>query len=196
MAQKILINGANGGFGKLIVKTLVDRGHKVVASMHDISGRNKANADEFKTMAVDVVDIDVTNNSSVQKGVNAAVQAAGGLDAVINNAGVGVLGLQEMFTADDLQKLFDINVFVVQRVNKAALPHLREKKSGLLQNPQNVADAVADVIEKEPGTRPFRTVVDKMGMGDHIVGHNDQLHNITSGIYNAFGIGHMLELQK
>jgi hypothetical protein len=39
-------------------------------------------------------------------------------------------------------------------------------------------------------------VVDKMGMGDHIIGYNEQLGNITSGIYNAFGIGDMLKLKK
>ena len=62
----------------------------------------------------------------------AAVDQAGGLDVVINNAGVGVLGLQEAFTIDDWQKLFDINVFGVQRVNRAVIPGMRARGSGLL----------------------------------------------------------------
>ena len=64
------------------------------------------------------------------------------------------------------------------------------------QNPQNVADAIVAVIETPAGERPFRTVVDKMGMGDHIGPYNEQLGQITSGIYNAFGMGDMLELKS
>ena len=63
------------------------------------------------------------------------------------------------------------------------------------QNPQDVADAVANLIETPAGQRRFRTVVDKMGMGDHIEGYNEQLEQITSGIYNAFGMGDMLKLK-
>ena len=63
------------------------------------------------------------------------------------------------------------------------------------QNPQDVADAVSDLIDTPAGQRSFRTVVDKMGMGDHIKGYNDQLEQITAGIYNAFGIGDMLKIK-
>jgi hypothetical protein len=63
------------------------------------------------------------------------------------------------------------------------------------QNPQDVADAIAGVIETPAGQRSFRTVVDKMGMGDHISGYNDQLGQITEGIYGAFGIEGMLKLK-
>lgn len=289
MAMKVLITGANGGFGKLTGHTLLKKGHTVVASMRGIKGKNQAAAEELKKTGAQVVEIDVTNDPSVQQGVEAAMKLAGGLDVVVNNAGVGVIGLQEAFTPDDWKKLFDINVFGVQRVNRAVLPHMRSKKSGLLihissllgrmtipfygpynaskwalealaenyrselsgfgidscvvepggypttfmdnlvkpsdtsrdsgygnfaqapmelfinfekalsanpaQNPQLVADAVARLIDTPPGRRPFRTVVDKMGMGDHIKGYNDQLEQITSGVYNAFGMGDMLKLK-
>ena len=59
-----------------------------------------------------------------------------------------------------------------------------------------MADAIAALIDTPAGERSFRTVVDKMGMGDHLVGYNEQLDQITSGIYKAFGIGDMLELKK
>lgn len=64
------------------------------------------------------------------------------------------------------------------------------------QNPQNVAKAVATLVGTPAGERPFRTVVDKMGMGDHIEPYNQNLDQITSGIFNAFGIGHLLKLSK
>lgn len=63
------------------------------------------------------------------------------------------------------------------------------------QNPQNVADAVSDLIDTPAGQRTFRTVVDSMGMSDHIKGYNEQLAQITSVAYNAFGMGEMLKLK-
>ncbi len=63
------------------------------------------------------------------------------------------------------------------------------------QDPKNVAHAIVSIIEGNHGKRPFRTIVDKMGMGDHISGYNEQLGQITSGIYTAFGIGHLLKLK-
>lgn len=63
------------------------------------------------------------------------------------------------------------------------------------QNPQNVADAISGLISTPAGQRPFRTVVDKMGMGDAIQPYNDALDQVTSGIYNAFGMGDMLKLK-
>jgi NAD(P)-dependent dehydrogenase (short-subunit alcohol dehydrogenase family) len=53
---------------------------------------------------------------------------------VIHTAGVGVSGLQEAFTADDLQRVFDINVFGVHRINRALLPQWRARRSGLMVN--------------------------------------------------------------
>ncbi|MCA9735546.1 SDR family NAD(P)-dependent oxidoreductase [candidate division KSB1 bacterium] len=212
------------------------------------------------------------------------------MDVIINNAGRGVIGLQETFTPEDWQNLFNVNVFGVQRINRAILPHLRKNGSGLIihlssllgrlaipfygpynaskwalealaenyrvelsglgidsclvepggyptsfidalmkpsdhsrdielgdmvkapqgflegfeqalagnpaQNPQDVADAIVNLIETPAGTRPMRTVVDKMGMGEPIIKYNEQLAGITAGIYGAFGIDGMLKLKQ
>jgi NAD(P)-dependent dehydrogenase (short-subunit alcohol dehydrogenase family) len=61
------------------------------------------------------------------------------------------------------------------------------------QNPQNVADTVSGLIDAPAGERRFRTVVDKMGMGDHIEGYNEKLDQVTTGIYTAFGMEGMLK---
>ena len=132
MAQKILITGTSTGFGKLTAMTLAKQGHTVAASMRDPEGRNKTSAGEIAKAGAKIVAIDVTQDESVTSGVASAIKQMGGLDVVIHNAGVGVVGLQEGFTPEDWKKLFEINVFGVQRVNRAALPHLRQKKSGLL----------------------------------------------------------------
>ena len=63
------------------------------------------------------------------------------------------------------------------------------------QNPQLVADAVAALVDAPPGQRPFRTVVDKMGMGDAFQAYNAQQEQITRGIYKGLGIEAMLTLK-
>ena len=123
MAKKILITGASGGFGKLTVLTLLQKGHQVAASMRDINGKNKNVADELRKAGAKIIEIDVTDDTSVTNGVNSAISDLDGLDVLINNAGLGVLGMQEFFTPADFQKVFDINVFGVQRMNRAVVPY-------------------------------------------------------------------------
>ena len=132
MASKVLVTGASGGFGSLITHTLLQGGHTVVGSLRDADGRNAEKAKALREAGAHVVEIDVTDEESVRAGIAAAAEAAGGLDVVVNNAGAGVLGLQETFTADDWQRVFDINVFGVQRVNRAVLQGMRAQGSGLL----------------------------------------------------------------
>lgn len=132
MTSKILITGASGGFGKRTVLALLQRGHAVAASMRAVAGKNAGVAAELRQAGATVVEMDVTQDASVNAGVEAVILALGSIDAVVNNAGVGVLGVQETFTPDDFKRLFDVNVFGVQRVNRAVLPHMRARGSGLL----------------------------------------------------------------
>ena len=132
MTSKILITGASGGFGTLTIHTLIAKGHRVVGSMRGPNGRIASAAAALRKVGADVVDIDVTNTASVDAAVATAISNLDGLDVVINNAGVGVLGLQKNYTAEDYQRLFDINVFGVQRVNRAAIPRLRSQGRGPL----------------------------------------------------------------
>lgn len=132
MSRKVLVTGANGEFGQLITKTLLAAGHIVIASMRDIQARNNQQKKQLEALGAYVVDIDVTDEASVNKGVNQAFEYAQGLDVVINNAGLGCYGIQETFTDHDWQKIFDVNVFGVQRVNRAALPYFKANKEGLI----------------------------------------------------------------
>lgn len=129
---KVLVTGSNGGFGRLITQTLINNGHQVAASMRGVAGKNKEAAGEIEALGATVVEIDVTSDESTDKGVQEAIDKLGGLDVVINNAGVGVMGMQEHFTIDDWKQLFEVNVYGVQRVNRAAIPHLRNQGSGLI----------------------------------------------------------------
>jgi NAD(P)-dependent dehydrogenase (short-subunit alcohol dehydrogenase family) len=132
MSKKILITGASGGFGVLTVEKLLANGHKVAAAMRDINGRNKSTADKLSALGAVIVELDVTKQSSVTKGVKSAIAKLGGLDVLMNNAGIGSAGMLEFFTTSDFKKLYEVNVFGVQRMNKAVIPYFRQQKSGLI----------------------------------------------------------------
>ncbi|MEM9302739.1 MAG: SDR family oxidoreductase [Pseudomonadota bacterium] len=132
MNQNILITGASSGFGLLSTRKLISRGHRVIASMRDVGGRNAAVARDLEALGAHIVEIDVTDDASVESGVADAIARAGHIDVLVNNAGVGVQGIVEMFTVEDLQRIFDINVYGVHRMNRAILPHFHERGRGLL----------------------------------------------------------------
>jgi NAD(P)-dependent dehydrogenase (short-subunit alcohol dehydrogenase family) len=106
--------------------------------MRDPGGRNAKNASEIRTLAekdslpISVLELDVTDDASVERAVNAAVAKAGRIDVAINNAGYVVSGLAEAVTTEQAQRLMDTNFFGPVRVNRAVLPHMRRQRSGVL----------------------------------------------------------------
>ena len=92
MKQKILVTGASGAFGSLACIQLAQNGHQVVGTMRSVSGTNKDIATELTSNGVFLVEMDVTQEESVNAGVNSAIELLGGLDIVFNNAGVGATG--------------------------------------------------------------------------------------------------------
>ena len=69
MSKKVLVTGTSSGFGNLIAKTLLQKGHTVVASMRGIDGKNKNAAEELKAKGAHIVELDVTSEESVEQGV-------------------------------------------------------------------------------------------------------------------------------
>jgi NADP-dependent 3-hydroxy acid dehydrogenase YdfG len=132
MKHKILITGASGAFGSLACIQLAENGHQVVGALRSLKGKNEAIANGLKAKGVALVEMDVTNEESVNAGVHIAIELMGGLDTIFNNAGIGANGILECFTANDIQKMFDVNVFGVQRVMRAVLPHLRQQGKGTI----------------------------------------------------------------
>ncbi|KZN35096.1 short-chain dehydrogenase [Pseudoalteromonas luteoviolacea CPMOR-2] len=132
MTQTVLVTGSNSGFGYLIANTLVNAGYQVIGTMRDPEGRNASIASELNAKGIKIIDIDVTDEQSVAAGVELALAQTGKIDILINNAGVGTLGWQESFNIDDFKRVFDINVFGVQRMTRALLPHMKQRGSGTL----------------------------------------------------------------
>jgi NAD(P)-dependent dehydrogenase (short-subunit alcohol dehydrogenase family) len=136
--QTVLITGSSSGFGFLISRTLLEKGYVVLATMRDLANRNATRAKELQTFAegtkgsLQLLELDVTSDASVDAGIMQAVERTGHIDAVVNNAGFGVGGYAEGFTIDQFQKIFAVNVFGVHRVNRAVLPLMRKQGNGLL----------------------------------------------------------------
>ena len=138
MTATVLITGASTGFGRDTAERLARRGHRVFATMRDLDGRNATHRTALQKLAADedlwlrVLELDVTSEDSVQRAVDTALREATYLDVVVNNAGVVAMGVTEAYTPDQFQQIFDVNVLGIIRVNRAVLPSMRARRSGLL----------------------------------------------------------------
>jgi NAD(P)-dependent dehydrogenase (short-subunit alcohol dehydrogenase family) len=136
--QVILVTGASSGFGLMTAQALAQAGHVVYASMRETKGRNAPQAAALAAWAAEqkadlrTVELDVQSDASAEAGVAAILAEAGRLDVIVHNAGHMVFGPLEAFTPDQLVQQYDVNVLGAQRVNRAALPHLRAQGKGLL----------------------------------------------------------------
>lgn len=138
MQSNIIITGASSGFGALAARQLARAGHTVYASMRQTSGRNAKQVKDVQKFAAEndvalrPLELDVSSQESSDTAIRSVIAECGHLDVIIHNAGHMVFGPAEAFTPEQLAELYDINVLGTQRVNRAALPHLRQQKRGLL----------------------------------------------------------------
>lgn len=144
MSKTVLITGASAGFGKLTAELLAREGYTVFATMRNTDDGNADLAQALAEAAnegdwdLEVVDMDVTSDESVAKAV-AYAESQKPIDVVVNNAGIFCWGFAESFTIEDFQRIFDVNLYGVQRVNRAVLPHMRKRSGGLLVHMSTVS---------------------------------------------------------
>jgi NAD(P)-dependent dehydrogenase (short-subunit alcohol dehydrogenase family) len=286
--SKVMITGIAGGFGKPTALALLEKGYSVAGSARSRCGKNADAVLELEAAGACVVEMDVTDTASTERGMAEAIRRLGGLDILFNNAGIGSYGIQELMSPEDMTRVFDVNVTGVQRVMRAALPQMRGQGRGTVlytssligriatpfygtysaskwalealvecyrtelsgfgiesciiepgamptaffngmvapsdptreaeygdfaavpamssaglaemldtipqQRPERIAEAVVALLEKPFGQKPFRTVVDHVGVGPEIERYNDVLHDVTRNIMTKFGIEEMLKL--
>jgi len=138
MKRVVLITGASSGFGELTAYALADAGCTVYASMRGLSDHSAEKAKEAKDYSagrgVDLrtVELDVQSQDSVDAAVAGVIEDAGRLDVLIHNAGHMAFGPAEAFTPEQYAREYDINVLGTQRLNRAALPHMRRADVGSL----------------------------------------------------------------
>ena len=192
---KILITGSSGGFGSLTVKALLKKGHSVVAALRDRRGRHRALTDEFGRLGAVVVEMDVTQESSVMVAVLQALEAARGLDVVIvEPGGHPTAFMDRLLRPSDTSRDASLGVLPqdAQAYQQRFEKHLEARPA---QDAQQVADAIVKVIETPAGQRPFRTIVDRLGMGALLQPYNEQLEQLSASLYAASGIASMRRLK-
>jgi NAD(P)-dependent dehydrogenase (short-subunit alcohol dehydrogenase family) len=136
MSKKVvLITGTNSGFGWLTTHSVAALGHQVYATMRDTQGKNAERAKALAAVQnVTVLDVTLTEDASVQQAVDRVIAHAGRIDVLVNNAGFSMNGVAESFTTNDVQAIFDVNVFAPWRFIKQVLPVMRKQADGLIVN--------------------------------------------------------------
>lgn len=123
--QTILITGCSSGYGLETARHFLTNGWKVIATMRtpreDILPR---------TERLRILPLDVTKEESIA----AAVEAAGPIDVLVNNAGIGVVGAFEATPMSHIRKVFDTNTLGVMAMAQAVIPQMRERRSGAIVN--------------------------------------------------------------
>ena len=122
---RILITGTSSGFGRAIAAHFLDQGWEVIATMRTPSAEGLPVSDHLRLLPLDVTDAD---------SIAAAIAAAGPLDALVNNAGVGMLNVLEGADMARARELFETNVLGTMAMTRAVMPGMRTRRGGVIVN--------------------------------------------------------------
>jgi NAD(P)-dependent dehydrogenase (short-subunit alcohol dehydrogenase family) len=134
--MRVLITGAGRAIGRATAEVLSARGHEVVATARDVSLLAGLQVEK-------ILSLDVSDDASVA----AAVEAAGELDAVVNNAGRTGSGPLEDYPLDDFARVLDVNTLGPLRLVQAVVPQWRRRGSGVLVNISSVQGRIGTPLE-------------------------------------------------
>lgn len=123
--KTILITGCSSGFGLEIAHYFLARDWKVIATMRTPQAELFPASEHLRVLALDVTDAD-----SIQQ----AIDAAGPIDALVNNAGIGVLNALEGIPMSTVREVFETNTFGTIALSQAVLPQFRQQQSGVIVN--------------------------------------------------------------
>jgi short-subunit dehydrogenase len=131
MKKVILVTGASSGLGRATANSLAAQGYKVYGTSRYLK--------RIKDVSFAPVEMDVTDDASVNAGVAKIIKAEGRIDVLVNNAGNGITGPLYIMPVDAAKKQFEVNFFGIVRVSSAVLPGMIEKKQGLVINISSLA---------------------------------------------------------
>ena len=134
MTKVILITGASSGIGFDAAATLARQGHRVYAA-----ARRVERMEPLKECGVVPLQMDVTDEASMEAGVRTVLAAEGRIDVLVNNAGYGYFGAIENVSMEEARRQLEVNVFGLARLCQLVLPSMREQGSGRIVNTSSVA---------------------------------------------------------
>ena len=123
--KTILITGCSSGFGLETAKYFLEHRWKVIATMRTPREDVLPGSENLR-----VLSLDVRNAESIRN----AVEAAGPIDALVNNAGIGLLNALEGVTMEAIREIFETNTFGTMAMTQAVLPQFRQRKAGVIVN--------------------------------------------------------------
>jgi len=140
----VVITGASSGFGESAVRSFSQKGYRVWGTVRGANGRNAAKKAELEAIspAISVIEMDVAEDASVAAAF-ALILAAGRVDVLVNNAGIGYLGLAESFTVAQAHDQMNTNYYGVIRTTQAVLPAMRAAGGGLIINVSSIVGRIS-----------------------------------------------------
>lgn len=136
----ILVTGSSTGIGQETALHMARKGHQVFAGL-----RSPATATELKdriaaeALAVEIVQLDITDGDSVDRAVRTVMDSTGRIDALVNNAGIGGGRAVEETPLEEVRTVFETNYFGTVRMLLAITPIMREQRSGRIVNMSSLA---------------------------------------------------------
>ena len=131
--QVILITGASSGIGFDAAKLLGQQGHKVYAA-----ARRTERMEPLREFGVHILKMDLTDEASMQEGLQQIIEAEGHIDTLINNAGYGYFGAVENVSMEEARRQLEVNVIALARLCQLVLPVMRERGKGRIINTASV----------------------------------------------------------
>ena len=142
-SQVVLITGGTDGLGRAAALLLAEHGYRVFAAGRSAEKRVQLDAQaREQKLPLQSLELNVCDDASVQRAVQNVLTRAGAIDILINNAGVGYMGVVEELRLDDLRQQFETNLFGVLRVTQAVLPGMRERRRGRILMMSSVAGII------------------------------------------------------
>lgn len=138
MEKVILITGASTGIGRETVKLFQAKNWKVAATMR----RPEEHEDLQHIVDVECIRLDVTDIDSIKSAIAATLEKFGRIDAVVNNAGYGVVGAFETTTLEQVDRQIQTNVTGLMNVCREIIPYFREQKRGYIVNIASVGGRI------------------------------------------------------
>ncbi len=143
MKKNILITGTSTGVGYESAILLARNGYKVYATMRNLGkANNLKQAIEQENLDIEILQLDVTQNDSIQQAVQTVIDKDGKIDILLNNAGAGFAKTIEQASQEEIDWVTDVNYTGVIRTTKAVLPYMRKERAGHIINVTSVGGLV------------------------------------------------------